>query len=281
MESMRLNRNGKPYWNDDIAQRYEWMGAPLRPSAEHIQFLETAIASLAGRGSEPNPKALLLGITPDIVRMRWPETLFLIGMDNSWPMVHSLWAGSIPGRRAVVCGDWLAPAFPDELVDMVVGDGSVNALRSCGEAHRLAANVSSILKSEGTFLLRCYLQPPIKEQPEEVFEAMHRGEISSCHHFRLRLLMAVQHDTHKGVSLAEVHRHWANRDVLGRLPSGVGWEKQAVDLIEFYAGSETRYWFPTLPQLREILSEHFDEEAIHFGSGELGERCPTLQLRTR
>ena len=290
-----MNRNGKAYWNDDIAARYKWMGPPLRPSPEHIQFLETAVAGLAAQGSggaaqagglaaqagERVFKALLLGVTPDIVGMRWPENLLLIGMDNSWPMVHSLWAGSVPGRRSVVCGDWLAPSLPAGSIDLAVGDGSVNCLRSCDEVHRMAANVSSLLKRRAACFLRCYVQPPVKEQPRQVFDAMQAGEISSCHHFRLRLSMAVQDDALRGVSLAEVHRHWASRGQPARLPSGPGWEKPAVDLIEFYANSETRYWFPALIQLRQILQHYFEEEAIHFGSGELAERCPTLVLRTR
>jgi hypothetical protein len=271
----------KPYWNDDIATRYQWMGAPLRPSQEHIGFLEKAVAGLAGQESRRALKALLLGLTPDIVRMRWPENLLLIGMDNSWPMVHALWAGSVPGRRTVVCGDWLAPPLPNGLVDLAVGDGSVNSLRSSDEVHRLAANVSLILKRRGAWFLRCYVQPSVKEQPQEVFDALHRRQISSCHHFRMRLLMAVQENTLTGVSLAEVHRHWEQRDRHASLPSGLGWEQPAVDLIEFYAGSETRYWFPTLALLREILHQYFEEDAIHFSRGELDERCPTLVLRTR
>ena len=272
---------GKPYWNDDIAARYEWMGPPLRPSAEHIQFLHKAITHLARQGSGPVLKALLLGVTPDIVRMRWPENLLLIGMDNSWPMIHALWPGSVPGRRAVVCADWLVPPLPNGLVDLTVGDGSVNSLRSCDEVHRLAANVRSILRRRGWWFLRCYVQPSVKEQPQDVFDAMRRREISSCHHFRMRLLMAVQEDVLKGVSLAEVHRQWAKRDRSLPLPSGLGWEKPAVDLIEFYAGSETTYWFPTLTLLREILHQYFEEDAIHFSCDELDERCPTLLLRTR
>jgi hypothetical protein len=278
---VRSHGNRKPYWNNDIAARYEWMGPPLRPSREHIQFLETAVAGLAREGVERALHALLLGVTPDIVRMRWPENLHLIGMDSSWPMVHALWAGSVPGRRAAVCGDWLAPALPNGSIDLAIGDGSVNSLRSCGQAHQLASNVSSILKPRGACLLRCYVQPPCKEAPRQVFDALQRGEISSCHHFRMRLLMAAQEDTLQGVSLAQVHCHWANRDPSAPLPCGPGWEKPAVDLIEFYAGSETRYWFPTLLQLREMLHHYFEEQAIHFGSGELGERCPTLLLRKR
>jgi hypothetical protein len=163
------------------------MAPPLRPSSEHIQFLEAAVAGLAGPGRGRARKALLLGVTPDIVQMRWPEDLLLIGMDNSWPMVRSLWAGSVPGRRAVVCGDWLAPALPHGSIDLAVGDGSVNSLQSYAEVHRLAANVSSILKKGGACLLRCYVQPSVKEQPREVLDAMHGGEICSCHHFRMRL----------------------------------------------------------------------------------------------
>lgn len=271
---------GNPYWSSHIAQQYGWMGPPLRPPVEHIRFLEALVADFAARRNG-GLKALLLGVTPDIVRMRWPKNLLLIAADNSWPMVDALWAGSIPGGRSAICGDWLAPLVQEHSVDLVIGDGSINCVGCSANARRLAANVSSFLKQRGALVSRCYVLPAVQEEPHEVMAAMYRGEIASCHHFRLRLSMAVQRDAQTGVSLAEVYRHWDRRNCEHPMPSGPGWEKSAVELIEAYQSSPTRYWFPAVEQLREIFHEHFREEMIEPGRGESGECCPTFLLKPR
>jgi hypothetical protein len=267
------------YW-DGFAGSFAALGPPLRPSAEEIGFMQEAIAdSPAAQRADPL-RALLLGVTPEIAAMRWPEKSSLMAVDNSFAMAKAVWPGNVPGRRTVVCGNWLAMPRTESSCHVVIGDGSINCLAYPGEFLALAEAVCRLLCEDGVLVLRCYVQGAVRERPEEVYADLTRGSISSFHAFKLRLLMAMQHSAEEGIAVNDVYQSWVTRAIEPEsLPQGPGWRKAAVETIQFYRNRSTVYAFPTLADLRRVLRPFFEEISVSTASHDMGERCPTLAFR--
>jgi SAM-dependent methyltransferase len=163
----------------------------------------------------------------------------------------------------------------------VIGDGSVNCVRY-DDFRGVASEVRRLLRDDGVFVLRCYVQPAVQERPEDVFADMFCAAIPSFHHFKFRLLMAMQQSAREGIPVNDVYQFWASRNVdLELLISRTGWERSAIEMMELYRGQYTVHTFPTLPEWRSVLHEFFDEVCLSTPSYNLGECCPTLVLRRR
>jgi SAM-dependent methyltransferase len=266
------------YW-DRFAAAYTGLGSPLRPSEEEVRRIEDVVREeTASKGSAP-VRALLLGATPDIARMNWPAHTSLIASDNSFPMAKGVWPGDIPGKRAVVCADWLSLPLRNASCDVVVGDGSINCLTYPDGFQALAESVTRVLRKPGLLVLRCYLQAEPRESAEQIHAGVLDGGGGSFHAFKLRLLMALQQSARAGVRVRDVYT-WVKRNVdLSALSRRTGWTRTAVETIEYYQDAATVYAFPTLDELRSALSSRFCEVSTLVAGHEMGPRCPILVLR--
>src|SRR5215211_3787901 len=97
----------KTYW-DGFAQAFANLGSPLRPVEPDIEFLQTTIAAWAQTNQVDRLRGTILGVTPELARMQWPDGSQVLAVDKSMPMAKTSWPGNLPDRRAVVCGNWLA-----------------------------------------------------------------------------------------------------------------------------------------------------------------------------
>jgi hypothetical protein len=269
------------YW-DDFAQSFASLGSPLRPSRQDTQFMQRAITDWAALRPGECLNALILGVTPEIAEMRWPERSSLMAVDKSLPMVRSVWPGNVPGKRRAVCGNWLLLPRGKSSCHIAAGDGSFNCLAYPHEFRAMAASVSEVLVDGGILILRCYLQKVAPESPEQVYADLNRGAIGSFHAFKLRLLMALQNNPQEGIAVRDAYHSWTARHLdLGSLPAAEGWQKPAIETIEYYKNSSTVYAFPTLAAMRAVVGEFLEEVSLSTPSYELGDRCPTVVLRPR
>ena len=269
-----------PYW-DSFAKAYANLGGPLRPSEEEIRLMEGVVRDWTMSRRITSPQVLLLGATPEIATMRWPAMTSLMAVDKSFPMAKSVWPGDIPGRRAMVCADWLASPRKEASSDVVIGDGSINCLTYPAGFRALAETVSGVLRGHGLLLLRCYLQGVPRESAEQIHTQALNGAVGSFHAFKLRLLMALQQTARDGVAVNDVHQ-WVSRNVdLPALPRRTGWARSAVETIQYYRDSTTVYAFPTLDELRSELLPRFEEVSLLIPGHEMGPRCPILVFQVR
>ncbi len=269
------------YWHN-LATSYPALRWPLRPSSEDIRFMESEVATWAAAHSESSPNILLLGVTPEIADMQLPAASSLTAVDSSMAMARAVWPGNIPGKRQVSCGNWLALPLRHSACSVIIGDGSMNCLPYPDGYRKLAAEVCRVLSNEGIFILRCYIQPAVQERRDDVFADIFREPIPSFHHFKFRILMAMQQSPHVGIAVDEVYRDWADRNIDPRaLTSRTGWEQSAIDTIELYRDSATVHTFPTLAEYRSVLGDFFDEVSQFNLPSNLGERCPILVLKPR
>jgi SAM-dependent methyltransferase len=235
----------------------------------------------AARPSVPL-RTLLLGVTPDIARSPWPEGSSLLGVDGSFPMVRGLWPRDMNGNRWAACGDWADLPVRDGACDIVIGDGSLNCVRFPDGLRSIAASVARVLCADGWFIARCFARPDRRETPGQVFAAIGARAYPSFHHFKFRLLMAMQPNAREGVCVGDVYEYWKSR----RLDESsavalTGWEIPHIRTMDLYKDSGTIHTFPTIDEMRSVLSEFFEEIDIATPSYALGERCPTLVLRQR
>jgi hypothetical protein len=268
---MQTAASASSYWTG-LAQCYDLLGPPLRPSQEDVQVFESAV-----RAQPRHRRALLLGVTPDIVRMRLPERCSLVAMDRSWPMVRAV----APRDRPAVCADWLALPIRPYSCDIVLGDGSLSMVDP-QRSRRMAEAIHSALHPDGTLILRCYFQPSVQENPDGVFAELRRGLIPSFHHFKLRLLMAMQPDFRQGVAVHQVWDRWRRERVdPSSLPAVTAWQPPVVAMMEHYRDTDTVYWFPTLTEFRSVIRGVFAEVSLTIPAGNLAERCPILVLKPK
>ncbi len=267
------------FWSS-LGRAYERSGPPLRPSLADIQLIESALEAWRGQHPSQPLRALLLGVTPGLAEMRWPEPSTLLGVDNSMPMVRGVWPGDVPGRRRAVCASWLALPVARGAIHIVAGDGSINCVRYPDGFRALAESVSGVLAQDGIVAIRCFVQPPVQETPEDVFADIPRTP--DFHYFKFRLLMSMQRDSRDGVAVDEVYRCWASHSVDRKLlNTRLGWEDEVIDTIELYKGKDTVHTFPTLLEVRSVFDTFFEETGCLFHSCPMGERCPVLVWRPR
>jgi hypothetical protein len=278
---MDISMSGGSYWSR-FARSFGSLGPPLRPCREDLEVVLGAVAEATVRRRGRPLRALLLGVTPELAAMTWAEQCTLLAADGCLPMLQAVWPGDVPQRRWAICADWRKlPLYPSSL-DVVAGDGSANCLRYPDGLRVMASGLRDLIAYGGRLVLRCYLQRELPETPEEVFGDVNNPALPSFHHFKFRLLMAMQADATRGVRVNEVYRAWrAHLNNGASVHLRPGWEARDVETIEFYRDADTIHTFPTLDQFRMVLDEFFDEIAIHTPRYTLGERCPTLVLSPR
>ena len=267
------------YW-DEMARFYWMTGAPLRPAREDVRHFTRLAARFVRRPSSGPLRALMLGVTPGYAGMAWPDHAELLAVDQSFAMVKGVWPGDVPGNRRAICGDWLSLPLADHSCHIVIADGSGNCVHFPEGLRRLAGEVARVLRPGGFLLLRCYAQLEQKENPACVLASLRDGASPSFHHFKFRLLMAMQESAHRGVALADVHRYWERSGIdPERLAEMMGWDLGVILAMDAYRDSPTVHVFPTLAQFRAVLGEYFGELSCSCAPYPLAERCPVLALR--
>jgi hypothetical protein len=266
-----------PYW-DNFARIYEALASPLIPTREDLGFMEEAIDGWACKHPRARLNALLLGATPGIAGIQWPEGSLLTAIDRSMEIATSIWPGNTPGRRWMACGDWLDLPLRRASCSVVIGDCGINCLRYPDGFRRLAASVRHVLSDDGIFVMRAFVQPDQQEDPEAVFAD--RFQCANFHHFKLRLMMAMQRSVEQGIPVNEVYRFWTNQRVdKESLSVHTGWDRREIETIELHNGPNTVHTFPTLQEMSSVLDGFFGEISTSVPSYPGGDRCPTLVLR--
>ena len=273
---------------DDIASNWDDWGPPLRPSAEDLRIMRAAVvrwhADGPVRGDDGAPRQVrvfLCGVTPEIAAMDWPFPIDLVGMDQAESMVRIVWPGDVPGVRRAMVGNWLESGLEPHSRDVVIGDGGVVFFDYPQGQRTLTAALHRLLKAGGLLVYRDFAGPRRRETLAEVFDAMRAGRISSFHAFKWRVAMAIQPDSRRGVRQDDVWRACMEAAIEpAKLPQP-GWSPRAIDTIRFYRGKESRLYFPTVDEFRDLLAERFEDVQVVIPSYELGERCPILAGRAR
>jgi len=271
---------GASHWTSH-ARQWELIGPPLRPCPADVEFMKTKVMECF-TGRPCPPKALLLGVTPELSRATWQPELELLAVDRCAAMIADVWPGDSPLRRAQQ-GEWLELPVAPGSMDLVLGDGCLTLFDFPRGYRQLTASLARALRPDGLLILRLFCRPARAESVEDVFAALGARQIGNFHAFKWRLAIALQgDDVARGAVLSEIWDAYRTRirdD--GELSSEQGFPLPEIATIGNYRGVATRYTYSTLDEALAILSSEFEPLEHWYGNYELGELCPSIVLKRR
>lgn len=263
-----MDRAARANW-ERLALRWRIV-EPLAPGAEDQAWFERHAAGRAGR------RALMLGVTARIAAMRWPASTTLVAADWSRGMLGLL----APGHALAVCADWRELPVPDASFDLAIGDGCYSALAGLDDVTLFNIELRRVLRAGASVLMRCFCRPADPLDVDTLFRDLLRGRYRNLDLFRWLLAMAVHGSSRQGVVLGSAWLAWSKHVPDARaLQARMGWSDDGLANIERWAGSEFRYCFPTLGELRGLAAPHFDVTGSDTPAYEWGALFPRLALR--
>ena len=247
------------------------LASPLRPDAQTVKTFETV---LRVRGET----VLLLGVTPELTAL----SRRMIAVEGSAAMIAGLWPGDDGTRRAVV-GDWQALPIGEASVGRAVGDGCLTVVGSRAARLAVIGEIARVLHPDGLAAVRLFAGPELHEQLDSIREDALAGAIGNFHALKWRVAMAcATPDADRLVAvrtiLETIDRMFPDRDALS---ASTGWDRDSIDTVDVYRGSDVVYTFASEAMLVEEASLWFDDVSlVPTGDYPLAERCPLLVLRS-
>jgi SAM-dependent methyltransferase len=262
----------------EIARRWAQLGPPLRPAAEDVAFYADVVSGWPVGGGPP--RGLILGATPELYRLPWPDGSPVLAVDHTPAMIRTAWPG--PDGSAV-CGDWTALPLAASSRDIVLCDGGLLQLPYPHGVRACAAALARVIAPGGRFAVRLFVPPAERESPEGVLCDLVDGRIANLNVLKLRLWMALHDDVAEGVQLARVwHVLREAFPDFARLAAHLGWPLEHLLAIDAYRDCPARYHLMSQADLRRLFCEAdnaFAVESVGIPGYALGERCPTIVLR--
>jgi len=275
-----MDRSELRYWE---ARASHWrVASPPAPSREDVIWYEARAGenamSLAGRPLQ----ALLLGVTPAIAAMRWPDSTLLTAVDWSQGMIRHVWPRqSVPAHARAVCADWRQLPIATGSIDLVVGDGCYSVLR-LADAALLNREVHRALRPDGLYCQRCFRQPERPISIPQLFDQLFAGRMRNLDLFRWLLAMAVHGTSTDGVDLRHVWQVWYEHvPDPAAMRERFGWADEALANFKFWQENGGRFSFPSQAELRELAEPCFELIASETPRYEMGECFPRLVMRAR
>jgi uncharacterized protein YbaR (Trm112 family) len=99
---------------DALSRLWSSIQPPLRPGRPGVDVLQRLVAEGCTGQRATRPRALLLGVTPEIATMRWPAGNRLLALDFCSAMIRNVWRAPENEDAMVARADWDA-AHPREL----------------------------------------------------------------------------------------------------------------------------------------------------------------------
>lgn len=261
-----------------VASVWKQLGPPLRPSQEDLAHFRRALSGWCARHAGKDPRGLILGVTPELYHLPWPDRARLMAADRTPEMVAHVWPGDAAN---VQLADWRELDLPQASLDIVMCDGGLHLLDYPAGQARLFEGLSRLLAPGGLFVIRLFVPPPVRETPPQVQAALLAGEIPDLNCLKLRLGMALQQGAAEGVALGTVWRtlrqvsqDWAE------LAERLGWPLAHLQVIDAYRDSAAHYHFVTVEEAVALAAGNgFELQEIDTPSYRMGGQCPTLAFR--
>jgi SAM-dependent methyltransferase len=261
------------YW-PDIARNWERVGPPLRPTALDLAAYREAF------GDKPEPRAVILGVTPEIYGLPWPAGADVVAVDHTLGMIDAVWPGP-PGRA--ICADWTRIPLEPASRDVALCDGGLHLLSNPHGQVALAESLLQLLAPHGTFVARLFVPGVLPETASAVLDDLFGGLVPNVNVLKLRLAMALQRDASSGVELAAVWSAlFGSGTTSDELAARIGWDPVDLATLDSYRDCRTRYYFVTVAEVNDLFCGReggFELVNVATPSYELGERCPVVTLR--
>lgn len=279
MTSTRRDGNGAVGQWPEVARKWQQLDSPLRPVQPDLVLVRRALSHLR-LADDRQPRVLIMGVTPEIYRLPWPDDWPVRSIDWTPAMVDHLWPGA---REHVTLHDWRQMPFAAGSFDIVTCDGGLNLLKYPDDQRTTCRHLARIVAPGGLFITRLYAPPKVKETPKQVLDDLLAGRIRDLNCLKLRMGMAMQDAPEDGVAphdvrerLFEVAGDWS------ALAERLGWPLEHLAAIDAYRHATARYYFVSESLVTEMLCGEeplFECVSAETPDYELGERCPTVVYR--
>ncbi|NDE82843.1 MAG: class I SAM-dependent methyltransferase [Chlamydiia bacterium] len=270
---MKLN-----VWNDHVNIMKHRGGYPLKPPSQAIDaFFQEATSRI-----NPETEAqtiVLLGVTPEIVSLPWPKNVTIKAFDQSQEMIDAIWEPNASIQSNIEKYYWQSLPLENESADLILGDGCTTQMADEGEYEKLFFEMDRILKPSGAFLMRCFIQPAVRESFEQIIESAYGKEIQYFGSLKWRVAMAAMKDDESSIAVKEIFKTFnqlfPDRNSLSMI---TGWSKEVIDGIDAYKTSSSIYSFPTLEDLIATFNKFFMVTTVNTQAYELSDRCPIFKM---
>ncbi len=261
------------------AGQWARIASPLRPAPDDSEIMWQLLRTAAKDSHGPR-RVIVLGVTPELVNLPWPDGSTLVAVDKSPEMIATVWKPNARIASRVERARWQAMPIADGWADVMVGDGSFNALPSLADWRDMLAELARVMSPDGVLAARFYVRPDAREPVEAVVRDVWAGRIKSLHALKWRLAMSLDGGPACSVAVADIRRifedHFPNRAALER---ATGWPQDIIATIDAYHNVPTRYTFPTMADITTTCGGSFARVERRAATYELAERCPTLLFR--
>lgn len=275
-KSRFMDDQEKRVWQSH-ARQWDLVGAPLKPSPQDGVLMMKLVTSCLGL-SQPVRRIAVLGVTPELMQLDWPQGIEIEAFDHSEAMLQSVWTPNPKLASRVTLASWQALPSDDAHFDLVVGDGSFNALPSLVAYPLVFKELARISCDQAALVLRCFVSPDVAESMTEIQDAAMSGRVYSFHALKWRIAMTLAAKDHGAVAVREVYDAFEahfDREDLARI---TGWPITVINTIDAYKMVDTVYTFPTMAQWRDSCQPLWRVDQVLYADYELAQRCPTLRL---
>ncbi len=268
------------HWHNVALLWKQWvqLGSPLRPSAQDLSFFTDAINYWVRK--KVVCRALILGVTPELYNLPWPQRTEVLVADFSANMINHVWPGP---RNSAICAEWTNLPLENNSCDIVLCDGGLNLLSYPDGQCKLIRTLQRIVVPGGLCIFRLFVPPRKSETVEEVLQDMLDAKIPKVNVLKLRLWMALQKDVAQGVQMKkvwdEVFRVAPDFD---RLALKTGWPIEHLLTINSFKDNPARNYFLNTDEVQNLFCKMpggFEFLAVHVPEYERGECCPTVVFR--
>ena len=125
-----------------VARSWLQLGSPLRPTLEDVGFYQDAIAGWCANHPGRAPRGLILGVTPELYGLDWPDAGLLRAVDRTIELIEHVWPGK---REQVLHCEWRHAGLPKASSDIVLCDGGLHLLDYPDGQQQLAARLAEWL----------------------------------------------------------------------------------------------------------------------------------------
>ena len=264
-------------WSQHAGQ-WSRVGPPLKPSPEDTALTLSALQVVFDTTHGPC-RIAVLGVTPELVQLPWPQRVTLDAFDHSADMIARVWQPHPTVHSSVHEADWRALPLDAGTLHAAVGDGSLNVLPDLDQYPAVLGELHRVLVAQSRVVIRCFIRPDVAEPVPALVAAVLGGQVGSFHALKWCLAMTLAGVSGASVAVADIHEVFeASFPSRSALSEATGWPQEQIDTIDAYRGSPTRYTFPTLVQMREQCERWFEVVTVAYGTYELADRYPTLTL---
>lgn len=270
---------GHPIHWREMAAKWKLVGPPLRPSPADAACFQAAIAQWRSSQSRA-PRALILGVTPELFFLDWPADTRLTALDNSAEMIAELWPGT---SGSAVLGSWTDAPLEAHSQDLILLDGGFGVLSHPEGQHALLGEIRRLLAPGGLFAVRLFAPVGRTGSLEAIGSDLGAGRVASLDALKLRLWGALHRDLQAGVrprDVVEEIEALAGGNI-HRLASAFGWSPEHVNTLELHRQSDATYHLAGVDDLRYMLTTQpgLKLRSVAIPQHEFGESCPVVTVQ--